>query len=668
MITLAPKNKTLKIRLSTLEVAAMRFAFGSWIVFVLVGITGLSAAHAGYQGLGSESVSSELIKKFAATTLPIELSRAIQSHMDIRSAGAGLVSENAREMYFSWNVTGQTQVWKLNGPNTFPVQMTGGEDRTYPLGLSPDGKKLFISRDRSGEENPGLYWQSTLGGPLQLIQHLPKVQTSLEFILSDGKTIFIRSNDQKADSYSIYKFDLETSSKTLLWNKPGLWRIADVREGKEILLERSKGSLQVEYWVAQWGTWNAEPLLGVDEAVDYDVSFAPQPGSYFVRTNKFGDFRRLYLWRGGTYSAVTPEVSRDVEAFQIDQNRKRLLIQWNQDGYTRLEARDARTLKLISLPQFPGADHVRAVNTTRNSRFTTIAVESSTSPRVNYVLDWNSKKLLSWQKASSPEIDTSTFTTAQIEHYPARDGTQIPLLVRRPKICLNRLCPVIVSFHGSPEAQARPGFAPTLEVLLGRGFVLVEPNVRGSDGYGKSWLEADNGAKRLNVISDIEDCAKFIRSNWKHDGKEPKLGVMGGSYGGYSTLMAMTKFAGSYDAGVAIVGMSNLATFLKNTAPYRRILRINEYGDPDKDKDALSQLSPTSYLDRLKSPLLIIQGVNDPRVPVGEAIQFYNALEKKKVDRGLILFADEGHGVAKRENRVLELGHTILFFEQHLKD
>ena len=199
------------------------------------------------------------------------------------------------------------------------------------------------------------------------------------------------------------------------------------------------------------------------------------------------------------------------------------------------------------------------------------------------------------------------------------------------------------------------------------GFVYAQPNVRGSSGYGKTWLHSDNGPKRLEVITDIEDAARHVRSAWAKNGVSPRVGVSGGSYGGYATLMAMTYFAGAFDAGVQQVGISNLTTFLANTAPYRRQLRISEYGDPVIDKDALAQLSPITYVDRLRAPLLSIQGVNDPRVPVGEALQIYNELERRKVPGGLILFPDEGHGQTRRDNRALAIGHTIAFFDKYLK-
>jgi dipeptidyl aminopeptidase/acylaminoacyl peptidase len=205
------------------------------------------------------------------------------------------------------------------------------------------------------------------------------------------------------------------------------------------------------------------------------------------------------------------------------------------------------------------------------------------------------------------------------------------------------------------------------QMFVDAGLVYVEPNVRGSDGYGKTWLHADDGPKRLDIISDIADASKWARKRFAAAGQEPKVGIYGGSYGGYSVLVGMTMFAGAFDAGVDVVGISDLRTFLLNTAPYRRVLRISEYGDPDKDADALAKLSPMTYVDRVKAPVLVMQGASDPRVPAGEAIQIHDAIAAKGVPCDLMIFPDEGHGAQKRENRALMIGHAIGFFEERLR-
>jgi dipeptidyl aminopeptidase/acylaminoacyl peptidase len=317
----------------------------------------------------------------------------------------------------------------------------------------------------------------------------------------------------------------------------------------------------------------------------------------------------------------------------------------------------------------PNEDHVLSGTTSRDGRYALITASSARHPTTSFVLDWQTQKMTQWITPSTPEIDTTKFAIPTLESYPARDGTKIPMFVRRPDACVkaSEPCPVVVLFHGGPEGQSVAGFSTYGQIFVDAGFIWVEPNVRGSDGYGKTWLKSDDGPKRLNVITDIEDAAKYVRSAFTVNGKPPKVGVMGGSYGGYSTLVAMTKFAGAYDAGVANVGMSNLTTFLLNTAPYRRALRISEYGDPEKDKDALRELSPITFIDRVNAPLLLIQGASDPRVPIGEALQMHEALEKHGAKTKMIVFPDEGHGAQKRENKVLEIGHTLDWFEVNLK-
>ena len=233
-----------------------------------------------------------------------------------------------------------------------------------------------------------------------------------------------------------------------------------------------------------------------------------------------------------------------------------MLYTVNEGGFTRPRALDAKTLRPLGLP-YRKADHVYAGETTPDGRLTTLGVDDGRHPLRGWFLDWSTGKVEPWHAPSTPEIDTTSFARVELESYPARDGTKIPVLVRRPepsRCGAQAPCPVVVSFHGGPESQARPGFSVGAQMFVDAGFVYVEPNVRGSDGYGKTWLHADDGPKRLDVITDIEDAARWVRSRFAVAGKEPRTGIFGGSYGGYSVLMGMTMFAGAYDAGVDVVG------------------------------------------------------------------------------------------------------------------
>ncbi len=626
---------------------------------------GKPAAAAGYSGLGAESVTPEMIAQFAPKPLDERVSRKIQTMIDTRGAGGGILTSKGDRMVFNTRVTGTMQVWRQDGPMKFAVQLTAGEDRTTAVAIMPDDRWLVVSRDSGGSENPGLYLLSIEGGPLKVILHTPKVQTALQFIADDGKSLVYTANNLAADSYAVYRYDLATDKSELVFDTPGLWSIADHR-GTQWLMVKQLGNAQNEVYQYDLGTKALTPLLGQGEVFEFDVKYGAKPGQVLVRTDKLGEFQRLYAYDGKAFTPVSPDVKYDVESYAIDESRTRIYYRVNEDGFARLSIVDAKTFKPIEAPKLPAADNLAVAGVSRSGRFAQFTIDSANLVPQAVVHDWKTRKTTTWRVASTPEVDTTTFAKVTLESYPARDGTKIPMFVRRPASCTGP-CPVIVDFHGGPEGQSVAGFNAGAQLFVDAGFVFAQPNVRGSTGYGKAWLHADDGPKRLSVITDIEDAAKFIRANWTKDGVAPKIGIMGGSYGGYATLMGMTYFAGAYDAGVENVGISNLSTFLMNTAPYRRILRISEYGDPVKDKEALTTLSPITHVAKLKAPLMLIQGVNDPRVPVGEAVQIYRELERRKIPGGLMLFADEGHGAAKRPNIVLTVGHTIAFFEKHLK-
>ena len=619
----------------------------------------------GYSGLGAESLSPQEIAKYAPAALDDRVSRRIQTMLDLRGAEAGLSTSKGDRQIYTARITGTAQIWRQDGPLKFPVQLTGGEDRTDVVAIAPDDSFAVVSRDVGGQENAGVYLLSLEGGPLKVVQHTPKVQTQLQYISDDSKSLYIRANDKNPASYAIYRYDLATEKRETIFEENGLWEIADHKGDATWLLVKELGSTQQEIYEYDLKTKKLTPILGQGEVEEYSVAYGANPGQILVRTNKLGDFQRLYSLEAGKLTLISGELKHDVEAFTIDRARTRIYYRINEDGYLKLAVLDARTAKPLSLPKLPAAENVALASVSPNGRFAELSLDGSTVPPQTVTYDWQTGKLTTWRVPSTPEIDPRTFAKATLEYYPARDGTKIPMFVRRPARC-DGPCPVIVEFHGGPEAQARPGFSTRAQMFVDAGFTFVTPNVRGSAGYGKAWLHADDGPKRQNIITDIEDASKFIRASWGKDGKAPKIGVTGGSYGGYSVLMAMTYFAGAYDAGAEQVGISNLVTFLANTSPYRRILRISEYGDPVKDKEALVQLSPITHIGKIKAPLMLIQGVNDPRVPVGESLQIEKQLEQRKIPGGLILFPDEGHGATKRGNIVLAIGHTIAFFDKHL--
>lgn len=619
-------------------------------------------------GYGADSIDPAYVKRFAPPELNPELSRRISTLLDVRSQGMGLLHPDQKRFFFTWRVTGTSQVWMLNSPNSFPIQMTGGSDQVYLVDITPDGKDLILSVDRNGEEAPGIYLQSVDGGELRIIQHLPKVRTSYQFVTDNSEWIYFTANDVEPTSFAIYRWSLKTKQKELVFEKKGIWSVLDQRPDGRLLLNRQITNMANEVYEWRPSERQLKPLFGQGEETEYMTVYGPQDGEYFYSSPK-SEFRHLYHVRNGQVKNLTPDLKGDVVSVSIDLKRKHLVYVTNVNSYMSFRVKNAKTLADVGIELPKGLVHTYAGSLSRDGRFMSVGLESGKSPRVTATYDFERRQLTRWTYPSAPMVDLNQFVESKLEYYPARDGIKIPMFVRRPAACAQKACPVVVHFHGGPEGQSMPGFSVFAQMFVEKGFVFVEPNVRGSEGYGRTWARSDDGPKRLSVITDISDCAEYIRKNWKDakTGEEPKIGVMGWSYGGYSTFYAMTRFAGSYDAGVALVGMSDLRTFLNNTAPYRRALRIPEYGDPIKDAKALEELSPVTYLAKLKDPLLIVQGVNDPRVPVLEAKQIYDEMQRKGLAGGLVLFADEGHGTQKKSNQILELGLTLEFFIKNLK-
>ncbi len=652
----------------------LRFFIVSTVAFTILNCQSKNAASEkpAYTQFGIESVPKDDLKKYA----PKELSSAtlknkLSQYMDIQSPAGVLLHPNGKDVFYNWRISGYQQVWKMSGAMGYPVQMTGGKDLTTLMDIAPNGQFIILHRDVDGQEAPGIYIQSVGGGELVKIFHEPKVRAGFQFISQDSKEIYFTSNQEDPQSFYIYKINIDTKKIEKISDEKGMWYIMD-HLGDRLLLGYAKTSFSNDVYELNLKTKEKKWLLGEKSDDPFDVRFLKGPSKYLVKTLD-GDFDSLKLLEGGNLKMISKAEKFDIEQFGLSENRDFLSYELNRNGYTDLHIfkisadglLNEINFKLNAPISLQKADHLKlSFNHTNGTAV--ISSSSSQEPRLFYTLDLNTRHWVQWTKTNAPEVRTDSFVVATLEYYKAKDGTPIPMFVRRSERCKKELCPVIVLFHGGPEGQALAGFNPMGQLSTENGFVFVEPNVRGSSGYGRTWLQSDNGPKRKEVVSDIQDAALWIKQNWAVNGIAPKVGIFGWSYGGYSTLMGMTYFAGSFDAGVSLVGISNFVSFLQNTAPYRRLVRETEYGFLNRDLQSLMDLSPINYIQKVSGPLMIIQGANDPRVPVGEAIQMQKALEANKKVSQLVIFPDEGHGSAKKENKLLEWGYILEFFTKHL--
>jgi dipeptidyl aminopeptidase/acylaminoacyl peptidase len=281
-----------------------------------------------------------------------------------------------------------------------------------------------------------------------------------------------------------------------------------------------------------------------------------------------------------------------------------------------------------------------------------------------WVLERASGRLTRVSRSPHPGVDLETMVRPELVRFPAHDGLELTGWLYRPRGASGP-GPLVMSFHGGPEGQERPRFNSTYQALLSRGIAVLAPNVRGSSGFGKTFVNLDNGALRVNGVKDIEACVRYVVK--QKVGDPARLGIMGGSYGGYMVMAGLTEYPDVFAAGANLFGVVNFETFFAHTEPWMAAISTVEYGDPNTQAALLRELSPIHRIDRVKAPTLVLHGANDTNVPVVEAEQVVETLKRRGVPVEYVLFPDEGHGWRKKVNRVRSTVSLVRWFETWLK-
>jgi dipeptidyl aminopeptidase/acylaminoacyl peptidase len=406
------------------------------------------------------------------------------------------------------------------------------------------------------------------------------------------------------------------------------------------------------------------------EKVAYGAGqFARDGKSLYVTSDKGSEFQRLARLDLGTgkETPLTTGIPWDIEEFDLARDGRTLAFVANEDGVGKLHLMDARTGRELKAPRLP-LGVVSGLQWHRNSRDLAFNLSSARSPSDVYSLDAKTGKVGRWTESETGGLDTARFAEPELAKFKSFDGLGISAFVYRPdakKFPGPR--PALVLIHGGPESQSRPTFLGRNNYLLDElGIALVVPNVRGSAGYGKTFLTLDNGLKREDSVRDIGAVLDWIRADRGLDGG--RIGVYGGSYGGYMVLASLTHFSDRLRCGIDVVGISHFVTFLNNTQDYRRDLRRAEYGD-ERDpamRAHLEKISPLNHVAKIARPLFVVQGANDPRVPLSEAEQMVKAIRGHGGTVWYLMARDEGHGFAKKKNADQQFLATILFLRDHL--
>jgi dipeptidyl aminopeptidase/acylaminoacyl peptidase len=517
---------------------------------------------------------------------------------------------------------------------------------------------LFL-KDRGGDENSQIHYFRHADRSVRLLTDGKSLHGG-PIWSHDGKRFAYYSNARDGVGYDIYVMEMAQGAtpRLVVGAQKDNWKPLDWSPDDQKLLVQREVSINEGYlFIVDAWSGIVTPLDTTGRKVGIKAAkFAPDGRGVLIASDVEGEFATLRHFdpATGESRALTPDRPWDVESFDASADGRYIAYVRNEDGYSRLTILDNQTKLELTPPGVPDA-RIGELRFDRAGKRLAFSAESAQSPRDVYVYDLERNALDRWTRSEVGPIDARKLVAPQLIHYPTWDRVdgkprRISAYLYRPRGSGPH--PVVINIHGGPESQYQPGFDPLIQFLVQElGIAVIAPNVRGSAGYGKSFLKLDNGMLREGAVKDIGSLLVWI--GVQPDLDRDRVVTMGGSYGGYMSLASLAAYSDRLRGAVDVVGISNFVTFLNNTAPYRRDLRRAEYGD-ERDprmRAFLSRISPLNNVGAMRRPLLVVQGLNDPRVPATESEQMVAVLRAKGGEVWYLAAKDEGHGFRKKGNR-----------------
>jgi dipeptidyl aminopeptidase/acylaminoacyl peptidase len=615
--------------------------------------------------------------------IPAALLEQLNRYQNTRGAGlAGWTKDGC--LLISTRFAETAQAHRVCQPLGMREQLT-----FYPepvAGLTPapanawrDG--FVFAKDRGGDEFSQLYWFDTGSRSVTLLTDGKRSQNGGTTLSRDGGLMAYSSTSRNGTDRDVWLRNTRSGETKLLVDAGGNWSPMDFSpDGSRLLVMKYVSAAESYPGVVDVATGKLA-LFPVDggKASFGGFAFAPDGKAvYFISDEplrgKPQEFQTLRYHdpASGTLEVLSSRIAWDIEGFTLADDGRHLAYVSNEDGISKLHVLSLPSHNEIRLPALP-IGVIGGIAFSPDGKRLAFSLNSATSPSDVHVIDLGSATLARWTQSEVGGLDAATFVAPTLVRYPTFDkvdGVQrtIPAFYYKPsKPSKSGKYPVVINIHGGPEGQSLPTFSANAQYLANElGVALLVPNVRGSTGYGKTYLSLDNAAKREDSVKDIGALLDWIAKQPELDAS--RVGVIGGSYGGYMVLSSLMHYSDRIRAGVDVVGISHFGTFLKNTESYRRDLRRAEYGDERDPAMArvFEQISPLNHAGRITSPLFVAQGRNDPRVPWTEAEQIVKAVRGNGQPVWYLLYADEGHGFAKKGNSDWFGAATILFWQQHL--
>jgi len=529
--------------------------------------------------------------------------------------------------------------------------------------------------DRGGDENAQVYYYRLADHGTQLLSDGKSLHGSPTWS-KDGKRIAFYGNDRDGVSFDIYVADIGAGAapRLLVSGHNETWYPLDWSIDDQKLLVWKYLSVSESYlYIADVATGALTPLDKSNHKIGIRAArFAADGRGVYVVSDEDGEFAQLRYVDSVTHQShkLTAHIPWDIESFDASSDGRYLAYVSNEDGKSRLTVVDNEHKLELAPPGVPDG-HILNVRFDRAGRRLAFSAESAQLPRDAYVYDPVSNKTERWTRSELGPIDATGFVSADLIHYPTWDRVDgrprmISAYLYQPRTAGPH--PVVINIHGGPESQYRPDFDAFTQFLVNElGYVVIAPNVRGSSGYGKSFLALDNGALREDAVKDIGSLLVWI--GLQRDLKADRIVVMGGSYGGYMALASLAAYNDRLRGGIDVVGITNFVSFLAGTSAYRRDLRRAEYGDErdPKMREFLSRISPLTNAASIRRPLLVVQGLNDPRVPPAESQAIVARIRAGGGEAWYLAAKDEGHGFHKKPNRDFYLQTAAMFLERLAK-
>ena len=607
-------------------------------------------------------------------TIPASIAGEVNRYTEFRSAGFRSWHPTKREMLIGTRFADVPQIHRVAMPMGARTQVTFFPDRVGGGEYRPNTGEYFVfSKDEGGNEFFQYYRDDVATGEITLLTDGKSRNTGWEFSKAGDRAAFgsTKRNGNDVDIYVIDPKDPK-SAKMLLENKGGGWSpLSWSEDGKWLAVGQGISAAESYIWLVDAATGKRELLTPKgSENVDYSGGrFSKDGKGLYVTTDKDSEFHRLAYIDIATkkHTYLSTAIKWDVQSFDLSKDGKTIAFVTNENGIGKLHLLDTATGKEKAVPKLP-AGSTNSAHWHDNNVDLEFDLDSAQSPDDVYSVNVNTGKVDRWTKSETGGVVTTDLQEPELIKWKSFDGLEISgFLYKPPAAKFPGKRPVIVSIHGGPEGQSQPGFLGRNNYYLKElGVAIILPNVRGSTGYGKTFLAMDNGFNREKSYKDIDTLLDYIKTRPDLDGE--KIMVTGGSYGGFMTLQVATNYSDKICCALDVVGISNLATFLQNTSGYRRDLRRVEYGDErdPKMREFMEKIAALNNADKIKKPLFVVQGKNDPRVPYTEAMQIVQKARGNGVPVWFLMAADEGHGFAKKKNQDFQFYATVMFIKEFL--